>query len=133
MLNRAAHVYFSKKLTPLGLGPGQQAYLLVVLPGEKVSQDEIARRLVMDKANVARALASLERLGYVHRRPAQADRRVRLVTLTEEGAAARETVEGHMRAWVGELRKAVAPGQWEQLVSTIEAVARRAMEHAMDS
>lgn len=130
LLNRAAHVYFSKVLKPYHLGPGQQAYLMVIQPREEVSQGQIARRLKIDKANVARAVKSLSDVGYVERaRPAE-DRRRWTVRLTSKGVEVREAVESLMQNWVAAIRSDVPQADWEEFVGTLEPVALRAMEFA---
>ena len=108
ILNRAAHIYLTRELAPYNLGPGQQAYLLTLSSGEAVSQDEIARRHRVDKANAARAVQTLERLGYVRRARADDDRRRWDVSLTREGVAVKGEVQRILAGWVASLAEAVA-------------------------
>lgn len=67
IINRAALGFFYHRLKEVNIGPGQQAYLLSLLPGELIIQDELARRMQMDKANVTRAIRSLDNHGYITR------------------------------------------------------------------
>lgn len=129
-LNRAAYLYFSGYLEPYGLRPGQQGYLLVVEPDEEVNQEEIARRHNVDKANAARAVVALERLGYLRRRRAPHDRRNWLVSLTPQGERVRAHVERHMRDWISSLKDAIDSGTWSVVLSAVEAMAHRADEVA---
>lgn len=125
-LNRAAYLYFSEYLEPYRLRPGHQGYLLVVEPNEEVNQEEIARRHNVDKANAARAVVALERLGYLRRRRAPHDRRNWLVSLTPEGERVRANVERHMRDWIASLTEAIDPDTWRVVLSALEEMARRA-------
>jgi DNA-binding MarR family transcriptional regulator len=126
VLNRAAYKYYNKVLTPYGIGPRVQAYLISLLPGETVTQQDLADRLYVNKANVARAMKQLESRGYVRRVQSHADRRKVQVTLTDRGEQVRNIVEEKMKQWVDELRSHISPLEWEQMVSTIEKIARSA-------
>ncbi|MHC1751015.1 MarR family winged helix-turn-helix transcriptional regulator [Humidesulfovibrio sp.] len=53
-----------------------------------LTQQELGERLMKDKTNIARLAASLERLGYISRRPGQTDRREKALRLTQLGQQA---------------------------------------------
>jgi DNA-binding MarR family transcriptional regulator len=53
-----------------------------------LTQQELGERLLKDKTNIARLLASLERQGYIRRAPGKTDRREKTLRLTELGLAA---------------------------------------------
>ncbi|MQY05563.1 MarR family winged helix-turn-helix transcriptional regulator [Actinomadura macrotermitis] len=70
---------------------------------------ELAARLEMTQQGASKAVAELERLGYVERVPGERDARVRLVALTARGRAAveaarsaRRELEERLRARCGE-------------------------------
>ena len=130
VLYRSAHVYFSKILKPYSLGPGQQAYLLAIYPGEIITQETLARRLLVDKANVARAVGALAGLGYVERVLSEADARERLVRLTEDGRKVRNEVESYASAWVNELKQAAGDDTWQVFEKELEHIAKHAAEYA---
>lgn len=133
ILNRAAHIYLTRELAPYNLGPGQQAYLLTLSSGEAVSQDEIARRHRVDKANAARAVQTLERLGYVRRARADDDRRRWDVSLTREGVVVKGEVQRILAGWVASLAEAVSPEEWGTTVRSLGKIAEAAMGRARGS
>jgi len=53
-----------------------------------LTQQELGERLLKDKTNIARLLASLERQGYIRRDPGTLDRREKTLLLTDLGLAA---------------------------------------------
>jgi DNA-binding MarR family transcriptional regulator len=59
-------------------------------PRESLAVGALADRFSADPSNLAQPLAALERRGFLTRRPAAHDRRVRTVRLTAEGRALRE-------------------------------------------
>lgn len=128
LLNRAAGAYFSKTLKPSGLGPGQQAYLLALAPGERINQETLAERLHVDKANVTRALAALEALGYVDRMPSARDGRERLLELSARGSGARAQAEEAASRWARRLQAGFSDGEWRELEALLERAASNAVE-----
>ena len=82
-------------LRPLGLYPGQELLLLLLLlaEGERRSQQELVDALGIDHSTVTKMLQRLERAGVVARQQSADDRRVVLVHLTEEGCVQRRAVE----------------------------------------
>jgi len=55
---------------------------------EGQTQQQLGEKLLKDKTNVARLLASLDGLGYIKRVPGQTDRREKTIHLTAAGRAA---------------------------------------------
>ncbi len=86
----------ARRLSPLGLHIGQDLLLLELEARGGVSQRELAARLGVEQPTVGVALRRLEAAGFVQRRPAPHDGRVRLVFLTPQGRVALPHVH---RAW----------------------------------
>lgn len=123
IINRKALGYFSRRLRPLGLGPGQQAYLLALAPGESVPQEELARRLSVDKANVSRAVRGLEDLGYLRRERSGDDARAVELSLTEGGREAREAAERIAAEWIALLKEPLPSDEWRAAEAALERIA----------
>lgn len=123
VINRKALGYFTRRLRPLGLGPGQQAYLLALAPGESVPQEELARRLSVDKANVSRAARGLEELGYLRRERSGDDARAVALSLTERGRAARREAERIAAEWLAVLRGALTADEWRAAEAALGRIA----------
>ncbi|MFJ5234135.1 MarR family winged helix-turn-helix transcriptional regulator [Kitasatospora sp. NPDC088391] len=83
-----------------GLNSSQAKALKAVL--EPVPMRALAGRLGCDASNVTGIVDRLEALGYAHREAAAADRRVKIVTITDEG----RTVLDRIRADMGRARAA---------------------------
>jgi DNA-binding MarR family transcriptional regulator len=87
---------FTSCADQLRLGP-TEAQLLWLLNGDDgVSTTDLARALGVDPANASTLLTKLESRGLVRRRPAQRDRRRRLVSLTTEGRRTKQALSGCM-------------------------------------
>lgn len=86
-----------------GITGAQVKYLLEVANQEGVSQDMLAKKMMINKSNVARQLSALEENGYIKREQSVQDRRVMLVYTTDKG-----------KQIVPELRK--ENGRWREIV-----------------
>jgi DNA-binding MarR family transcriptional regulator len=73
----------------LGLAPMQLHALRVIEPGVEVPMSSLAGKLFCDASNVTGIVDRLEARGLIERRPAQHDRRVKLLVLTAEGERVR--------------------------------------------
>jgi MarR family transcriptional regulator, organic hydroperoxide resistance regulator len=73
----------------LGLAPMQVHALRLIEPGVEVPMNSLAGKLFCDASNVTGIVDRLEARGLIERRPAEHDRRVKLLVLTEEGARVR--------------------------------------------
>ncbi|GAB7080345.1 MarR family winged helix-turn-helix transcriptional regulator [Megalodesulfovibrio paquesii] len=92
LVNRRFQLYALREMARLQIGQGQVLLMaeLFTRHAEGVppcSQDELAGLLKVDKATVTRAMAPLERTGYVSRTADPDDRRIRRVQLTDKALA----------------------------------------------
>jgi len=80
----------------LGLAPMQLHALRLIEPGVEVPMSSLAGKLFCDASNVTGIVDRLEARGLIERRPAEYDRRVKLLVLTEEGNRVRSIAETQM-------------------------------------
>lgn len=128
ILNRRAYAYFQKKLGPLGIGPGRQAYLLALKPGEVIRQEELALRLRVDKANVSRAVEGLVRSGFVGKAQSPDDGRAWNISLTRKGSEIRGEVENISGEWIRKLQSALSEEEWNRMEEYMKKIAEAAVE-----
>jgi DNA-binding MarR family transcriptional regulator len=84
-------------------------FLVQRLLEDEQSIAALAAALGVTQQAVSKTVSELERLGYVHRRPAPRDARVRLVALTDRGRAAVEAAREERAAVEAALRERVGP------------------------
>jgi MarR family transcriptional regulator, organic hydroperoxide resistance regulator len=80
-------------LNELGLAPMQSMALMQLRPGEPMTMSAMALALQCDNSNVTGIVDRLEAQGLVERRPAEHDRRVKTLVITEKGTDVRDAVE----------------------------------------
>lgn len=85
-LARKRHALAEEQFARLGL-THTEARLLTLLGqvGGNAPQDVISQGITIDRSNVGRSFNSLEQRGYVQRRQHFADKRAKVVALTEKG------------------------------------------------
>src|SRR5918996_3180672 len=80
----------------LGLAPMQLHALRLIEPGVEVPMSSLAGKLFCDASNVTGIVDRLEARGLIERRPAEHDRRVKLLVLTSAGDRVRGIAESQM-------------------------------------
>ena len=83
-------------LNDLGLAPMQSMALMQLRPGEPITMSAMAHALQCDNSNVTGIVDRLEAQGLVQRRPAEHDRRVKTLVITDTGTKLRGEVERRM-------------------------------------
>ena len=75
-LTRCGSQYRLDQLSPMGLKACHASYLTEICACPGISQDGLARRICINKSNVARQAAALEEEGFIRRTPSATDKRV---------------------------------------------------------
>ena len=86
---------------------------------------DLAERAMITKQAVGEAVSDLERLGYVVREPDPADRRAKIIRLTERGAAAqatgRQVIDSIEREWAERFGEDAVAAMREVLTGVVAA------------
>jgi DNA-binding MarR family transcriptional regulator len=88
LLNHAAHVLATRMtaaFAEIGITPREYCVLAHALDGQ-YTQIELAALADLDKTTMLNTMDYLEREGYAERTPSPADRRARIITVTQAGA-----------------------------------------------
>src|ERR1700742_1496857 len=89
LLNQASFALgndLAARLSTVGITPRHYCVLSNAASGE-LTQIRLAERSMLDKTTMVVTLDELEKSGLAARQPSPSDRRVRIVTVTPEGAA----------------------------------------------
>ncbi|OPY42938.1 MAG: transcriptional regulator SlyA [Methanoregulaceae archaeon PtaU1.Bin066] len=81
-----------KKMLPQPVIPGQVAAFIYLTQDGEIRQDELVSKIGVDKAIGTRVIKKLDEGGYVRRRNDPEDRRVSLISLTNDGAAMKRDI-----------------------------------------
>jgi len=131
MLHRYARLRFGKAAAAHDLDDRQFPILMGLYRNEGASQDELATHHLLDKATIARAVARLEKAGYVVRRRDEHDGRIKRVALTPKARRIEPELREIRDEWSEVLTEGFSEQEREALLSLLErmvANAERYME-----
>lgn len=83
VLYRKSHIWLNVACADLGLTAAQAVVILVVCDFGMLTQDEVTKRLGLDKSVVAKTLAKLEETGFMERSTNARDKRTYDIRPTE--------------------------------------------------
>lgn len=115
LANRALSGY---QLSPAA----RQALAVLDGAGEPLSPTEIARRLIVTTASVTSLLDTLERRGFVERRPDPADRRRLLVAITPPAQAMVRQYVPEVVALQGAVMSGIGEEDRQQLIAILTRI-----------
>lgn len=125
-LHQIAVAKFSLEADPFGLTPLQWAALDAISRKPGVDQSTLSRDIALDTSTVAGVIYRLEARGLIKREASDADRRLRVLFLTDEGAQllARATpVVMEMQDW---LLEPLTPKERSQFMGMMTRIVNRA-------
>ena len=126
LLHRYGNVYVNEQLKEFNLGAGQYQFLAVLYQNEGISQDEIAYLLKMDKGTAARAIAKLEKEGYVERKIFIADKRIKKLYLTEKAHAFESKLTSILQEWKDIITEGLSVDEQEYALKLLDKMSKNA-------
>ena len=129
LLSRCQNLYRTDRLRDSGLSAPYYNYVLPICHTPGLSQEQLARRLCINKYNVTRHLAQLEENGYVERRPSESDKRQTLVYPTQKMLDLLPEVRRGIQEWDDYLFDGLSPEELEQFDATLFKITQRAREY----
>jgi DNA-binding MarR family transcriptional regulator len=115
----------------LGFGPGQFFLLSELYAEEGLSQDELSRRVGVDKSNTSRALFKLEQYGLVQRKSDPQNHRIKKVYLKPKARKIQHKFKKIQSQWNSKLLNGFTNEERSVLFSSLKRIAENA-EAAFD-
>ena len=119
---RLATLYREKELKKFGLGWMHHTYILNICRQPGISQEALAKKIFVNKSNVARQLAILEERGFVTRTSSPTDKRQLLVYPTEKALAVQPAIQQLLQSWNEQVVAGFSAAQQQQLIADLEIV-----------
>ena len=129
---RCAALYRQEELAALGLKACHASYLAAICHCPGITQDQLARRIFINKSNVARQLAILEEDGFVQRKPSPEDKRATLVYPTEKAIEVLPQINRIFRDWESLVAQDLTEEERALAVKMLERMKTRAAEWMED-
>ena len=110
-------IYTEMKLKEYGIGPGQIPFLTSLQRKEGINQETLTAEFGFNKATTARAIAKLEKEGYVTRKRDEKDHRAYKIYLTNKG----EEIEPKLKDVLQRLTEILTAGLTESTPNVFNA------------
>lgn len=131
-IHRCAGQYRNVRLPKTELKSHQHVYILHVCRNPGISQEQLAKRICVNKSSVTRQLCILEKNGYIMRRPDSEDRRLLRVYPTSEAEGIYPEVVRIMKEWNDLLFTELNEKEREQFKEMLKRVTDRAIKAVED-
>lgn len=125
-ITRCGSQYRSDHLAQMGLKGCHASYLVEICANPGISQESLAKRICINKSNVARQVAVLEESGFVTRGSCETDKRVVRLFPTEKALALMPPIRKVLSDWSDYLTQDLTPQERDQLASILSKMKDRA-------
>jgi len=117
-ISRAHTAFLFHEIEKFGITGGQFQFLMGLAREDGITQEELANNFHMNESTIARALRKLEDANMVQREVDEANRRRKIITVTEKGRTAVETI-----------RK--ADEKWEEKISSLSVNEKKELKEML--
>lgn len=123
---RFSMLFVGREMSRIGFEPGQFFFLTELYKNEGLSQDELSLRVGVDKSNTSRALAKLEKYGFIRREADPQNHRVKKVYLEPKAREVRKQLIKIQHKWNRELLNGVSKATRAKLLANLKVMATNA-------
>ena len=130
-ISRCGSEYRKSYLEPIGMDARHARFLFEICDKPGISQEGLARRLLVDKSTVTRVCAAMEEKGYIRRQVCSEDRRITRIYPTEQTEAIFPQIREAWTTCETRITQTLTPEEKEQLADLLRKVkvsARECME-----
>lgn len=133
ILYRYQQCFMGKELKKYSLGTGQYIFLLTLFKKDGISQEEISKTSYIDKGTTARAIAKLEKEGYVLRKKDEEDKRANRIYLTEKALEFKSVLFEILRKWIDILSADLSKEEEEMAIKLLEQMGESAAKYMKEN
>lgn len=127
-ISRCGTEYRKKYLEPTGIDARHARFLYEICDKPGISQEGLARRLLVDKSTVTRVVATLEEKEYISREVCPDDRRLIRIYPTARTEQILPLIREAWSTWEARITKNLTPEELEQLAVLLRKVKVSARE-----
>ena len=126
---RCGAQYRADRLAPLGLKGCHASYLTEVCAQPGISQDQLAKRICINKSNVARQAAALEEEGFLTRIPSPTDKRIMELHPTQKTLDLLPEISCVLKRWEGCITGDLTEEELDLLATLLAKMKSRASDY----
>ena len=128
-ITRCGAQYRADQREPMDLKGCHASYLTEICAHPGISQDKLAKRICLNKSNVARQAAILEEKGFVIRVPSATDKRIMELHPTEKTLALLPQISGVLKCWENCITGDLTQEELDQLAALLAKMKVRASRY----
>ncbi len=128
-ITRCGSQYRLDQLSPMGLKACHASYLTEICAFPGISQDQLAKRIYLNKSNVARQVAVLEEEGFITRTPSPADKRVMQLYPTQKALDLLPEISSILTCWEDRITCDLSDAEKELLTALLAKMKSRAADY----
>ena len=132
IIARCARLYRNDKLKKYGIHGTMDSIILQICRNPGISQEEIASRVCIDKSNVARKIAKLEKEGYVSRKPNETDRRIQNVFPEEKATELYCEIRSILAEWNEYVTQGMSAEEVEKALVLLDTIYEKSKKYAKE-
>ena len=129
LLYRMFTIYLNQELPRVKISSGQYIFLAELFDEDGQSQHELTRKAYVDKANTARALHKLEKVGYVRRVSDKNDQRIKRAFLQPAAQEIEDEFWEILLRWSDILSQDFSQKRKDRLIEDLEKMMDNAAAH----
>lgn len=126
---RCGAQYRADELEPVELKGCHASYLTEICAHPGISQDKLAKRICINKSNVARQAAILEEKGFVTRIPSATDKRIMELHPTQKTLDLLPQISGILKRWENCITGDLTEEELELLTRLLAKMKSRASDY----
>ena len=126
---RCGAQYKADRLAPLGLKGCHASYLTEICAHPGISQDQLAKRICINKSNVARQSAILEEEGFVTRTPSPTDKRIMELHPTQKTLDLLPQISSVLKEWESCITGDLTPEDLDLMAALVAKMKARATDY----
>ena len=126
VLYRTFLSYMSQSVKGMDISYSDSVFLVNIGDKEGISQEEISDSLSIDKAAVARSVKKMIKKGYVTTETSKADKRLKKLYLTDEGANIYSEILKLNAFWLDNVMSGLSDSEKTNFQNVIEQVSKKA-------
>lgn len=133
IINRHGMRYYDQELNSLGVGAGQQFFLVRIFENQGINVYDLAKCGHYDKATATRAIHKLEEFGLIRREADPTDGRVCRLYTTEKARPIVNSIYAAVRKWNDILTRGMSEEEVVLAERLMELMAKNAYEFTKDN
>ena len=119
---RWGRAFINKGLLEYDMGYGQMLFLLQLYKQDGISQEDLTKKLSIDKGTTARSIKKLEQEGFVVRSKDEHDKRAYKIFLTDKSKEKQETVCNVLQDWEDILTENITEEERDTLINILKKI-----------